>query len=33
VHLRAHHASDVVAGAVIGAVTGLAVRKVVDALT
>lgn len=32
VHLRAHHASDVVAGAVIGAVTGLAVRKVVDAL-
>ncbi|MGH8981247.1 MAG: phosphatase PAP2 family protein, partial [Acidimicrobiales bacterium] len=31
VHLRAHHLSDVLAGALIGSVTGVAVRRVVDA--
>jgi len=33
VHLRAHHASDVVGGAVIGSVLGLGLRPVVDLVT
>jgi membrane-associated phospholipid phosphatase len=33
VHLRAHHPSDVVGGAVIGALLGVALRPVIDRLT
>jgi undecaprenyl-diphosphatase len=33
VHLRAHHPSDVIGGAVIGSVLGLGLRPVVDVIT